>query len=117
MEAELLAKLRAQMGEILSDKLNVLRCGTELASAVDEFGAMLETLEETSLEGVPAKLKFDTIRLVNDLQTAYLLAVSAYTRTGSMGCHVRTDSVDEKEKYRIVIRNTPDGAAVTKTQL
>ena len=117
VETELLTKLRAQMGEILSDKLNVLRCGAELEVAVDEFGAMLETLEETSLEGASAKLKFETIRLVNDLQTAYLLAVSAYTRAGSMGCHVRTDSVDEKEKYRIVIRNTPDGAAVTKMQL
>ena len=109
--------LRARMQAILSDKLNVLRCGTELASAVDEFGAMLETIEDTSLEGAPAKLKFETIRLINDLQTAYLLAVSAYTREGSMGCHVRTDSIGEKEKYRIVIRNTPDGAAVTKTQI
>lgn len=117
VDASLLTELRARMGEILSDKLNVLRTGTELATAVDGFGVMLETLEATSLEGVSAKLKFETIRLVNDLQTAYLLAVSAYMRAGTMGCHVRTDSIDEKEKYRIVIRNTPDGAAVTKVLL
>lgn len=117
IDQNLPATLRERMQAILSDKLNVLRCGTELASAVDEFGAMLETIEDTSLEGASAKLKFETIRLINDLQTAYLLAVSAYTREGSMGCHVRTDSIEEKEKYRIVIRNTPDGAAVTKTQI
>lgn len=109
--------LRLRMEAVLSDKLNVLRCGAELASAVDEFGAMLETIEDTSLDGASAKLKFETIRLINDLQTAYLLAVSAYTREGSMGCHVRTDSIEEKEKYRIVVRNTPDGAAVIKTQI
>lgn len=113
--AEKLASLRAEMQQVLSDKLNVLRCGEELAEAVDAFGKMLDELDASTLENASEELMFDTLRLVNDLQTAYLLAISAYTRTETSGCHVRTDDNGENdEKYRVVIRNTPAGAAVGK---
>ena len=116
--AELLDSLRGQMQNVLGDKLNVLRCGTELEEAVNEIGGMLETLDNSSLEGVSDELKFATLRLVNDLQTAYLLAISAYTRTESCGCHVRTDCDEETEdKYRVVIRNAPEGALVLKESI
>ena len=116
--AELLASLRKEMQNVLGDKLNVLRCGSELEEAVNEIGSMLDTLDNSSLEGVSDELKFDTLRLVNDLQTAYLLAISAYTRTESCGCHVRTDCDEETdEKYRVVIRNAPEGALVLKESI
>ena len=116
--AELLDSLRGQMQNVLGDKLNVLRCGTELEEAVNEIGGMLETLDNSSLEGVSDELKFATLRLINDLQTAYLLAISAYTRTESCGCHVRTDCDEETEdKYRVVIRNAPEGALVLKESI
>lgn len=116
--AELLDSLRAQMQNVLGDKLNVLRCGSELEDAVNEIGGMLETLDNSSLEGVEDELKFKTLRLVNDLQTAYLLAISAYTRTESCGCHVRTDCDEETDdKYRVVIRNAPEGALVLKESI
>lgn len=76
--------------------------------------AMLNALDDSSLDGVSPALAFQTIRMANDLQTAYFLALSAYTRTGSIGCHVRTDSDDADEKYRVVIRNTPAGAQIIK---
>ena len=66
VEAELLAKLRAQMGEILSDKLNVLRCGTELCIGGRRIRRNAGNARgNPRLDGVSAKLKFDTIRLVN----------------------------------------------------
>jgi len=116
--AELLAKLRADMQAVLSDKLNVLRCGEELAEAVDAFGDMLETLDNSSMEDISEELAFETIRLVNDLQTAYLLAISAYTREESCGCHVRTDHDEETaDKYRVIIQNTPEGTVVAKESI
>ena len=116
--AELLDSLRGQMQDVLADKLNVLRCGSELEEAVNAIGGMLETLDNSSLEGADDELKFATLRLVNDLQTAYLLAISAYTRTESCGCHVRTDCDEETEdKYRVVIRNAPEGALVLKESI
>lgn len=111
---ELLASCRARLSQILMDKLNVLRCKDELSTAVDEIGGMLNALDDSSLDGVSPALAFQTIRMANDLQTAYFLALSAYTRTGSIGCHVRTDSDDADEKYRVVIRNTPAGAQIIK---
>ena len=116
---EKLDALRADMQKVLSDKLNVLRCGEELAEAIDAFGEMLDELDESTLEGVDDETAFKTLRLVNDLQTAYLLAISAYTRTETSGCHVRTDDGDKEaeEKYRVVISNTPEGAAVIKESI
>ena len=112
---EQLDTIRAKMEKVLSERLNVLRCGEELAVAVDEIGDLLEELDNSSMEDVSEELAFETIRLVNDLQTAYLLAISAYTRDESCGCHVRTDCEEEgEEKYRVVIRNTPDGTVVLK---
>lgn len=114
---EFLADTRARMQKILLDKLNVLRCGDELADAIDELGDLMGEFDERSLADAPADLAFRTVRLVNDLQTAYLLALAAYERQGSNGCHVRTDSIEEKEKYRVVLQNTADGVVVTKEKI
>ena len=114
---EFLADARARMQKILLDKLNVLRCGEELASAIDELSSIMEAFDARSLCGASADLAFRTVRLVNDLQTAYLLALAAYEREGSNGCHVRTDSVEENEKYRVVLQNTTDGVVVTKEKI
>ena len=113
--SEQLAAIRAKMEKILSEKLNVLRTGSELAEAVEEVGDLLEELDNSSMEGVSEELAFATLRLINDLQTTYLLAMSAYTREESCGCHVRTDNDEEcEEKYRVVVQNTPDGLVVFK---
>ena len=110
-----LTEIRNKMEKVLSEKLNVLRTGDELAEAVDEIGDLLEELDNSSMEGVSEELAFETLRLVNDLQTTYLLAMSAYTREESCGCHVRTDHEEEgKDKYRVVVQNTPDGLVVFK---
>ncbi len=115
---EMLASLRREMQKVLGDKLNVLRTGEELAEAVDTLGELLDTLDNATLKGADAELCFATLRLVNDLQTAYLLAISAYTRTESCGCHVRTDCDEETaDKYRVVIRNAPEGALVLKESI
>lgn len=113
--SEQIATIRAKMEKILSEKLNVLRTGSELAEAVEEVGDLLEELDNSSMDGVSEELAFATLRLVNDLQTTYLLAMSAYTREESCGCHVRTDHEEEgEEKYRVVVQNTPDGLVVFK---
>ena len=113
--AEFLQSLRAKMENVLLDKLNVLRCGDELADAVDEIGDLLGALDASSMDGIGEELMFETMRLINDLQTAYFLAISAYTRSETCGCHVRTDCDEEAdEKYRVVIRSTPAGAEVLK---
>ncbi len=114
---ERLDAYHAQLGQILMDKLNVLRCGDELSAAADAIGEMLEELDGASLKGASPELAFKTIRMVNDLQTAYLLALSAYTRTASIGCHVRTDSDGSDEKYRVVIHNTSAGAQIIKEEI
>ncbi len=115
---ELLSAIRAKMEKVLSEKLNVLRCGEELACAVDEIGDLLEEIDNCTMEGITEELSFETLRAVNDLQCAYLLALSAYTRDESCGCHVRTDCEEEgSEKYRVVVQNTPDGTVVYKDKI
>ncbi|MBQ4150946.1 MAG: FAD-binding protein [Clostridia bacterium] len=113
--SEQLDTIREKMEKVLSEKLNVLRTGDELAEAVEEIGDLLEEIDNSSMDGVSEELAFKTLRLVNDLQATYLLAISAYTRGESCGCHVRTDHEEEgKEKYRVVAQNTPDGLVVFK---
>lgn len=113
--SEQLDTIREKMQKVLSEKLNVLRTGDELAEAVEEIGDLLEEIDNSSMDDVSEELAFKTLRLVNDLQATYLLAISAYTRGESCGCHVRTDHEEEgTEKYRVVAQNTPDGLVVFK---
>lgn len=112
-----LSEIRERMGLILSEKLNVLRCGEELAKARGELSDLLEEVSSFSLKGVEPELINKTLRLQNDLVCALLLTISSQLRTESSGCHVRTDSLETGERYRISITKSERGAVVVKQNI
>ena len=68
---------------------------------------------ERMLEQIPESGCYAHQRLRNDTLTAYAVTLAALERKTSTGCHVRTDSAGEPEKYRVNIR-CENGRAVPR---
>ena len=68
---------------------------------------------ERMLEQIPESGCYAQQRLRNDTLTAYAVTLAALERKTSTGCHVRTDSAGEPEKYRVNIR-CENGRAVPR---
>jgi len=88
--------MRKQMQSIVRTCLNVIRCGKDMQNGLHQVEDMICLLDDHHND-------FQAYRLYNDLQTVRLALLSAISRLGSVGCHCREDSVEEKEKYRVVI--------------
>ena len=110
--------MRSDMENTLSADLNVVRVGADIERASAHLKEMLEKVEasgkQTTVEGLLKKT-----RIQHDLQTAYLLSLSALERTESNGCHWRTDSGPAPEKpYRIFVQKDESGSPkLTRAEL
>ena len=97
--------LRAELTKIVGGALGVIREAGKLEQAKTELERMLEQIPESGC--------YAQERLRNDTLTAYAVTLAALERKTSTGCHVRTDSVGEPEKYRVNIR-CENGRAVPR---
>ena len=88
--------LRAELTKIVGGALGVIREAGKLEQAKTELERMLEQIPESGC--------YAQQRLRNDTLTAYAVTLAALERKTSTGCHVRTDSAGEPEKYRVNIR-------------
>ena len=117
---------RKKMEDILSTSLNVIRNRENLKHAKAKLkellgfaqGQMIEMnlcdMKELLSNKGESKLYYNRLRLINDITCAYLLAVSAYERKESVGCHTMDSIGDEEEKYHVVIRKGKDGPIAEK---
>ena len=90
------APLKEKLGKIMTGHLGVIRSGESCARALEEIEALRAELPDSEDEAV--------LRLQNDLTTARAVALACGERRGSVGCHFRTDGIDEKEKYFIRVQ-------------
>ena len=88
-----------------AEAAGVIRTGPVMKKAMQSLELLC-----SELSGQP--YSYETMRLYNDARTAYLVVRSAYERKGSVGCHYRTDSIEEADKYRIVVFKGDDGLPV-----
>ena len=91
-----ISHVREQILFHTSTAVGVIRDGKTMKNSLQQLSSLCTELKEASYS-------YEAMRLYNDAITAYLVISSAYERKGSVGCHFRTDSIDEPEKYRIVI--------------
>lgn len=116
---EELRRIREKMERRLDVDLSVIRDGAGLAAAKQELGALLRQVMETlgargKDKKAPPQLVYEAMRLENDLLCALLLAASALERTGSAGCHVRRDCVEESGRYNVLLRSGGNGPEVSR---
>lgn len=104
---------RTSMQEILQNDLYIERNGNDLAKAIRQLDAMQKEVRQSACREAP----FEKIRLENDLICASLLAHSAYTRTESTGCHMRTDSTSDPYPYHIILKKWKDGLKIIKERV
>ena len=103
-------KLRSRLEALLRRSLNVVRTGEGMEQGLTE-------LDEIFSELGCRENSFGLHRLRNDLLTARMALVSALERKGSIGCHVREDSLEEAEPYRIIIQNAGGSMAVRRESI
>lgn len=96
---------RKEMGSILSDKFNVIREGKSMEEGSRRIEQILKAVK-VSAEPSDKELCYKRIRLLNDLESAWLFTLCAMERKDSVGAHWRTDYESASPKpYRIEIRN------------
>ena len=105
LSEEKLNDIRSDMKSLLSEAFNVIRNGEKMKNASNTLKELLDEVEESGRQmtgaGILAKM-----RLQNDLQTAYLLSLSAIKRKESCGCHWRSDDTElTGHRYRIQIKS------------
>ena len=71
-----------------------------------------ETLKETA-----EPQSYERLRLENDLICALALAESARARTGSVGCHVRSDDSGEDWHYHVFLQKRDGNMTVRKEKI
>lgn len=91
-----LSPLRRRLGETMTRELGAIRTAESCRRAEREIG------EITSM--LPPSADGETLRLAADLKVARIVARCCGMRRGSVGCHFRADSAEEKEKYFIRVR-------------
>ena len=88
--------IRSRLQQLMRKSLNVIRCEADLQEGLALVQDLLRQLGEH-------RNCYSKHRLYNDLLTAQITLVSALTRSGSIGCHHRSDAVAEDYAYRVVI--------------
>ena len=86
--------MRAELTAAIGKGLNVIRCEKD----IKELCAVAEKVMDAAREH---KFSFAAQRLCNDALTVSTAAYSALQRKGSIGCHNRSDSIAESEKYAV----------------
>ncbi len=103
-----ISAFRCQLQQVMRKSLNVIRCEENLQEGIALVQNMLSRL------GTHRNC-YQKHRLYNDLLTTQITLVSALTRSGSIGCHCRSDAVAEETTYRVVINK--DGNAMNARRL
>ncbi len=91
------ADIRTKLQQIMRRSLNVIRCEAQLQQGITEIMELIKRLGEY-------KNCYEKHRLYNDLLTARITMSAALERKGSIGCHCRSDAVEEAENYRVIIK-------------
>lgn len=101
-----LTKMRSLLQQHLNESLNVVREGVGLQKTSDILSEILHNLAKVrSYKKNSAQSMFKTMRLYNDVTTAYLLTTSALKRTDSSGSHMRSDYPNISEvPYNLIIK-------------
>lgn len=108
MTAERLREIRKAMEELLQENLWIFRNGEGLARTARQLEQYAREVSGAALE-FSSEGALDTLRLENDLLTAWTLALSALNRDSSVGCHNRTDAPEAPEEpYQICLKNGGD---------
>ena len=102
-----IAPMAQKLQSIMRRSLGVIRREADLQEGISQVDDLLNRLgnHENS---------YEKHRLYNDLLTARMALLSAHCRKNSVGCHVREDSIEEEETYRIVIENKGTGFALSR---
>lgn len=109
-----LQELRDQMEKILEQDLNVARNSAGLRRGLEELNLLSEKLPRRATDPGAA---FERLHLENDLYTARLAVTAALEREGSVGCHIREDSVQETQRYHVELHRTPQEIFAEKKYL
>ena len=102
--------IRDQLREVMRRSLNVIRCEADLKQGIAEVTELLACLGDH-------QNCYKKHRLYNDLLTARITMVSALERKGNTGCHCRTDAVEEKESYRVIIKKDGETMKVCRANI
>lgn len=95
-------KERKLLSDTVHVSLNVIRDKETLTSAKRALKELLEALYDE-------KISYNKLRMYNDVLCAYTAVLSALERKGSVGCHTRSDSIAEDEKYCIRVTMDVNG--------
>ena len=112
MEIKDLNRIRERMQYLLDEYFNVIREGNSMEAAKNELKSLLDEVKWANV----SETLYIKYRLLNDLTCAWLFANAACTRTKSVGCHIRTDSMEEDSRYHIVIRKKHGNLNIKKEQ-
>ena len=112
MEIKDLNRIRERMQYLLDEFFNVIREGNSMEAAKNELKSLLDEVKWANV----SETLYIKYRLLNDLTCAWLFANAACTRTKSVGCHIRTDSMEEDSRYHIVIRKKHGNLNIKKEQ-
>ena len=96
---------RARLDSVMRTSLNVVRNREDMESGLASVREMIGQLGDF-------RDSYEKHRLYNDLLTANITIVSALERASSIGCHFRSDAVEEIEKYRIRIKKNGEAMEV-----
>ena len=102
--------IRLQFRQVMRRSLNVIRCEADLKQGIAEIAGLLDRLGE--YRGC-----YEKHRLYNDLLTAYITMASALERRGSIGCHCRSDAVEETGTYRVIIKKDGETMQVCRVSI
>ena len=105
-----ISALRSRLQNVLRDSLNVIRCEEKMIQGIKALDTMLAGLG--AYEG-----SYEKHRLYNDLLTAKTVMVSALERKDSVGCHCRSDALEEKEIYRVEVKNAAGEMTCLRTSV
>jgi aspartate oxidase len=94
----------------MRQSLNVIRCEADLKQGI---AAIMELLKQLGTH----QNCYQKHRLYNDLLTAYITMVSALERKASVGCHCRSDAVEESTPYRIFIQKDGETTRVCRVSI
>ncbi len=107
-----LSGIRKEMQEILQKDLYLERDAEGLEAACRRLEMLSEALKETA-----EPQSYERLRLENDLTCALVLAASARARTGSVGCHVRSDDSGEDWHYHVFLQKKDGSMTVRKEKI
>jgi len=104
-----IAAARQTLQQVLRQDLGVIRTGEDLNDGIRKTDALLAQLGEY-------ENCYEKHRLYNDLITARIALLSALERKGSVGCHLREDSLEESAS-RVIVENKAGKMTVLREEI